>query len=176
VVKKAKETSAPVGRPTIYSEEMIAVICARIADGESMRSIARDDSMPAMTTMFRWLGESEQFKKQYAIAMAQRAEGMFEDMIEIADEECTFIKKSKHGSKDDGDEEVEVAFDPTAVARNRLRVDTRKWMLAKMVPKRYGDKQEVEHTSPDGSMTPAPAIQVTAQMIQDIASKINDGI
>ena len=141
---------APVGRPTIYSPELIATICARIAEGESMRSVTRDDAMPAMTTLFRWMGEYPDFKQHYATAMEQRTDMMFEDIMEIADEECTFVKKSKHGG-DDVEGEQEVTFDPTAVARNRLRIDARKWMLSKMIPKKYGDKITQELGGIDGA-------------------------
>ncbi len=48
-------------------------------------------------------------------------------------------------------EDVAVVFDATAVARNRLRVDTRKWIAARILPKRYGDKVQQEHTGPNGS-------------------------
>ena len=51
------------------------------------------------------------------------------------------VRADKHGSKDDdGDGHTEVVFDATAVARNKLRVDARKWLASKMAPKKYGDK------------------------------------
>jgi hypothetical protein len=28
--------------------------------------------------------------------------------------------------------------------------DARKWLIGKMAPKKYGDKQQIEHASPDG--------------------------
>lgn len=122
--------SAPVGRPTIYSPELIQAICARIAEGESMRKITRDDSMPAMTTMFRWLNECSEFKQQYATAMEQRTEALFEEILEIADETTRDTIETETGEK------------PNAewISRSRLRVDARKWMLSKMVPKKYGER------------------------------------
>mgnify|MGYP000426269079 FL=1 len=66
------------------------------------------------------------------------------------------VKADKHGSQDDdGMGQTEVVFDSTAVQRNRLRVDARKWLLSKMVPKKYGDKLVQEHTGANGG-----AIQV----------------
>jgi hypothetical protein len=44
-----------------------------------------------------------------------------------------------------GDEEsIEVAIDGGFVARQRLRIDARKWFASKVAPKKYGDKLEVE--------------------------------
>lgn len=68
------------------------------------------------------------------------------------------VKADKHGSRDDdGDGNTEVVFDSTAVQRNRLRVDARKWLLSKMAPKKYGDKVTQEHTGANGG-----AIQVAS--------------
>lgn len=38
------------------------------------------------------------------------------------------------------------------------------------------DKQIIDHTSSDGSMTPKPAVVITKEMAKDIAKSINDTI
>lgn len=133
------------GRPSLYSPELADKICELIADGKSLRTICQADDMPNRGTVFRWLALSEAgdkiFSNQYACARQTQADVLFEEILEIADEEVTMVKRSKHqpGAEDD-DAEVEVCFDPTAVQRNRLRVDSRKWMAGKLRPKVYGDK------------------------------------
>lgn len=63
------------------------------------------------------------------------------------------VRADKHGSKDDdGSGNTEVLFDATAVARNRLRVDARKWLASRMAPKKYGDKIQAEHSGPNGGV------------------------
>lgn len=80
-----------------------------------------------------------------------QAEYMAEDILSIADEECTMVKADKHGSQDDdGQGNTEVVFDSTAVQRNRLRVDARKWLLSKLAPKKYGDKLDTTVSAPGG--------------------------
>lgn len=140
--KKALDdkASAPVGRPTIYSSELIGVICSRMACGESMRTICKDEAMPVMSTVFRWLGEKPEFKEQYAKAMEQRAEYLFEEIIAIADD----------GQNDTYSVDGQEKTNTDVIARSRLRVDTRKWMLSKMLPKRFGDKVTQEHTGAEG--------------------------
>lgn len=137
-----------MGRISTFNEDIAAKLCDRIAAGESLRKICTDTNMPSMATVMRWLGKPENaaFREQYACARDAQADKLVEEMLEIADEECTMVRADKHGSRDDdGDGNTEVVFDATAVARNKLRVDARKWVASKMAPKKYGDKvtQEV---------------------------------
>lgn len=48
------------------------------------------------------------------------------------------------------DEDGRRLIDNEAVQRARLRVDSRKWLLSKLVPKKYGDKIDL---SVSGSLT-----------------------
>lgn len=109
------------GRPTKYTKTLAAKICARIAEGESVKSICRDDAMPVASTVFLWLGEHAEFSDQYAIAKEESAEFHADEIISIADDTT-------------GD-----------VARDRLRVDARKWVASKLKPKKYGDKIDHDH-------------------------------
>lgn len=117
----------PRGRPTEYTQERADIVCARMATGESLRSICRDKTMPAESTVRLWaIDDREGFAAHYARAREAQVEALAEDLIEIADD--------KNGD----------------AARDRLRVDTRKWVLSKIAPKKYGDKLGVEHS---GGMT-----------------------
>lgn len=112
------------GRPTIYSPELISQFLERMANGESVRSICRDDNMPALSCIFRWLNEKPDFKEQYARAREMQADALFEELQEVADDAL----------------KAETAVE---VQARRLIVDTHKWRLSKIVPKRYGDKIEL---------------------------------
>jgi len=130
-------TNKKTGRPSDYLPEVAADICSLLADGESLRKVCERPGMPSKTSVFRWLAEHQEFRDQYAKATETRADAIFEEMFEIADEV---------------DEEA------AAVSKARLRIDTRKWALARMNPKKYGDKvsQEIDHKSSDGSMATKP--------------------
>jgi hypothetical protein len=83
--------------------------------------------MPDEATVRLWARENrEGFYSQYARAIETRMDGHADEILEIADNE--------HG-------------DP---ARDRLRIDTRKWLMSKIAPKRFGDKLDLTHASPDG--------------------------
>jgi hypothetical protein len=126
-----------VGRPTIYSEELIDTICERLATGESLRSVCRDDEMPAMASVFKWLRENRSFSEQYAKAKEESADALVEDMLDIADNQA--------GQEVEIDGKLVSVKDGPSVAHARLRVDTRKWAASKLKPKKYGDKITQEH-------------------------------
>jgi len=130
-------TNKKTGRPSDYLPEVAADICSLLADGESLRKVCERPGMPNKATIFRWLAQHDEFRDQYAKATETRADAIFEEMFDIADN---------------------VAEEAAAVGKARLRIDTRKWALARMNPKKYGDKvsQEIDHKSSDGSMATKP--------------------
>lgn len=151
VVAPGKQQRKP---KTEYTAELALQICDHIASGLPLRAIAALPGMPALSTMMVWLdGRHAEFTEQYARAREAQADKMAEEILSIADEECTMVRADKHGSKDDdGSGNTEVLFDATAVARNRLRVDARKWLASRMAPKKYGDKIQAEHSGPNGGV------------------------
>ena len=153
---KAKVTPAPHAYDMSIADEVLDGIAA----GGSLREVCGKPGLPSVTTFMRWLADerNENLRERYARARELQAEYMAEDILSIADEECTMVKADKHGSQDDdGQGNTEVVFDSTAVQRNRLRVDARKWLLSKLAPKKYGDKVTQEHTGANGG-----AIQVAS--------------
>lgn len=141
-----------VGRPTDFTQETADLICERIADGESLRSICRDEDMPDRATVFRWLASREDFATKYAYAREQQADLYAESIVDISDE--LEIQATYQG------EEVRLDVSPTAVARNRLRVDARKWYAAKLAPKKYGDRTNMALSDPDGNALPIPVLNL----------------
>jgi hypothetical protein len=113
-----------------------------MAEGESLRSICRDESMPASSTVFGWLATDKAFSEQYARACEARTNAMAEEIIEIADDSSADALRDP----ETGDERLNAEF----VARSRIRIDTRKWLMARMAPKKYGDKVSQEVSGPDG--------------------------
>lgn len=125
------------GRPTLYSEELAGRICERLSTGETLRAVCRDDDMPAPQTVLGWAKANVGFSEQYARARETGYHVMADEILEIADETAFDTTKGKDGS-DQADTEW--------ITRSRLRVDTRKWLLSKALPKIYGDKQHLEHS------------------------------
>ena len=130
-----------------YSEETAGTICERIADGESLRSICDDEDMPARSTVFRWLSEQEAFRERYARAREAQADALFDDILSIADDGTNDWMEKRNAEG----EAVGWVENGEAIRRSQLRIDARKWMAAKLRPKKYGDKIDLTHAGPDGA-------------------------
>lgn len=152
-----KEKAKPQGRPSSYTVAMAEKICKLLASGNSLNTICKMEGMPHRVTVNRWLAQREAFRTMYIRAREDQADCLFDEILDIADEECTMVRADKHGSKDDdGQGNTEVVFDPTAVQRNRLRIDARKWYAAKLRPRVYGDRYtEAKADSPEVGDQPA---------------------
>ncbi len=109
----------PVGRPSDYSLDLADLICSRISNGESMRSICRDDDMPAMQTIWRWLREKHEFSERYTRAKDESADAHAERIMEIAEQAMS------------------ADVNPNAA---RVAIDAYKWVASKLKPKRYGER------------------------------------
>lgn len=144
------------GRPELFTQDLADLVCARLAEGESMRSIARDDEMPGLTTLFKWLRTNDEFAKQYARAKEESADALFEEILDIADDARNDWME-KHGK----DGEVQgYLLNGEHVQRSKLRADVRKWAVSKLKPKKYGDKLEL-------SGDPDKPIQTVTRRIVD---------
>ncbi len=142
-----------MGRPSTYTDEIAAAICERLSAGESLRSILRDEAMPAWGSVWRWLRDKPEFAAQYARAREDQARCIFEEVLEIAD---TPMPGTIETTKEWG-VEVKTA---DMIEHRRLQVDARKWALARMMPKVYGDAHLLKHADADGNRL-AAAINLT---------------
>lgn len=124
-----------------YTKEEIEIvfneICDEIEQGSSLRAALRKDKRPSSKTFFEWINEDLEKEKQYARATEKRADTIFEDILNIADDNSSDVFYD-----DEGNERV----NNDVIQRAKLRVDARKWMLGKMNPKKYGDKIQQEHS------------------------------
>jgi len=130
-----------MGRPSDFTQDTADAICSRLTEGESLRSICRDDQMPGSSTVFQWLAKHQSFAEQYARAVDARTDAMAEEILQISDDgrNDTFEDESGHESTNHD-----------VIARSRLRVDTRKWLMARMAPKKYGDRVVQQVEGPNG--------------------------
>jgi hypothetical protein len=127
---RKRKSENPVATPVRYTAELALTICERMAHGESLRAICKSEGMPPESTVRTWaIDDREGFAAQYARAREAQMDALAEELIDIADD----VGKT--------DEDVQ---------RSRLRVDTRKWLMSKIAPKRYGDKITNEITGKDG--------------------------
>lgn len=103
--------------------------------GNSAHKACQKVGLP-QSTFNLWMNGDKDMAEEYARAR--------EDLIELIAEETIAIADAPVGSTDNG------STDSGAVAKQRLQVDTRKWLLSKLAPKKFGDKVEQTHIGPDG--------------------------
>lgn len=141
-----------------FTQDTADVICDRLANGESLRGICRDDAMPAQSTVFKWLVDYPLFSEQYARAREAQADFMADEILQIADDGQNDTYVDENGNK---------RTDQDVIGRSRLRVDARKWLASKMAPKKYGDRVQTEVT---GSLSVRSAKDLTDDELAAIAS------
>lgn len=109
----------------LYSAEVAETILERLADGESLTTICKTTGMPSRGAVEHWnVTDIDGFAARYARAREAGYRLWGDDIIDISDE----------------------AIDANSAAAARVRIDTRKWVLAKMMPKVYGDKLDLNHS------------------------------
>lgn len=125
-----------------FSAEMASAICEAIASSsKGLRSLcAERDDLPSWQTIMVWLNHYLDFQEQYARAKQRQMELIGEEILEIADAP---------------------ASDSAQVQRAKLQVETRKWLMSKLAPKKYGDRIDVTSS---GEKLPMPSHHIDARV------------
>jgi hypothetical protein len=118
-----------------FDQDKANAICEALAAGESLRKAAKAQGIDP-STVLKWEDANAEFAQQYARARVTGYKLLADEIIEISDDSSRDVIDTEHGPKTDSE----------VVARSRLRVDSRKWMLSKMLPKVYGDKIDMNHS------------------------------
>ena len=127
-------------------DKIVPKVLELLQKGMSLREACKGEGMPAPSTFNLWCNEDSKLAEQYARAREIRAELIFEEVLEIADDAANDYIETDEGA----------IPNRTAIDRARLKIDARKWVLGKMNPKKFGDKVTQEHTGEGGG-----AIQIT---------------
>lgn len=130
-----------MARPTKYSEKLEDRMLEEIASGRSVISLCREeDWTPNADTWYRWMYKIEGLSDRYTRAKAISSEYHADQILAIADEA--------------DNQSFQVA---------RLQIDARKWVASKLVPNKYGDKSQIDHTSSDDSMKAPTVIKLVSK-------------
>ncbi len=136
---KKKPESKKTGRPTLYTEELANLICERVAT--CTMGLARlcelHDDLPSKFTINLWRYRHSEFSTQYAQAKLKQADLLAEEILDIADDGTNDWMES---FGEDGD--TVYKLNGEHVQRSRLRIDTRKFLASKLLPKQYGQHAE----------------------------------
>jgi hypothetical protein len=132
-------------------DEASEALCDQIAEGSSLLAFCKTNGF-SYSSVSRWIYDERAPERavNYARAREDRADALADEIVAISEED-RFVRAIDNETG----EVADVTFDATAVQRNRLRVDARKWVAAKMKPRVYGEKVAV------GGDPDAPAIQTS---------------
>lgn len=121
------------GRPTIYTDETAEKIYKAISTTKyGIKYLCKHNpDFPALDTVYMWIARNDKFSELYYKAKRNQMNFHAEELIAIADNVKNDHKLNKNG---------EWVVNNEAVNRSRLRIDTRKWLMSKLMPKIYGDK------------------------------------
>jgi hypothetical protein len=137
-----------MGRPSTYTDEMGNRICDLLTEGKSLRKICMSDKFPHASTVYVWLDRFPDFADKYVRAREAATEDMLEDILEIADQK---------------------GLDPQ---EKRVRIDTRKWVMGRLKPKKYGDKQQLSIGNREGEALKVEGGVDTAALTVQLAAAL----
>lgn len=81
------------------------------------------------STLTSWLNDDPELAKEYARAREELIERIAQEVLDLSDADVGITPDGKK--------------DWAAIQKHKLQVDTRKWLLSKLAPKKYGDKLEL---------------------------------
>ncbi len=119
----SKQEPKTTGRPTDYTLGLSDLICARLAEGNSLRKVCKAEDMPSTTSVYSWFRLYPEFLEQYTRAKEESGDADQDRIDEIAEGVL------------DGDIEPNVA---------KVAADLIKWSASKKKPKKYGDRQQID--------------------------------
>ncbi len=149
-----------------YSDEVAEKIIVRMAGGESLRSICRETVFPAFPTVMRWITEKPEFAAAYQVAQDCRAQVIFDEILELADRP---VMGTRVKILADGGKETTLC---DQVERSKLQVHAREWILARMAPKRFGNRVLNEITGADGGPLEVAQPGRPAQDVADFSKQM----
>lgn len=158
-----------MGRKSTYNEETAQKICEGIAGtNRGLHFIAKELNI-SPSTIYEWLLDSDNllngntFAEQYTRAREIQAERIMDETLEIADDETMDRLKNAEGGE---------FGNSVKVQRDRLRIDTRKFMAARLAPKKYGDAVKIDHTTNGKELPPSVISTLSDATLRELIEKI----
>ncbi len=145
-----------------FDQAIADEICDEIASSSCglKKLIAQNPHWPCDVTIYKWLKKNDGFARQYARAKEAQITVLTEEILEISD---TIGEDNKFNDR---------------VGRDRLRVDSRKWLAGKLVPKVYGDRVSMAGVKDEPiefeNVTPEDAKKRLAELAAMATSRATD--
>jgi len=140
--------------PKDMDDNVFHDIIEQIEAGASVKSILDKPNYPSRTTFYAWINKNPELIELYKVATEIRADGIFDDMLVIADDRSNDRFLDAQGN---------VQQSMTAVNRARVQLDTRKWVLGRMNPRKYSEKLDITSGGDKLKLVPIIGMQIINQ-------------
>lgn len=124
-----------IGRPTKYTDDLADEICFNIAtSSEGIYAICRrNPHFPVPQNIYIWLRIYPSFRDKYMQAKIDQVDAMIESIKDISAEDANDLLVNHSGDQ---------VANTARLQRDKLKIDTYKWLASKLVPKLYGDRAD----------------------------------
>lgn len=126
------------GRYSTYTQETGLEILELLMKGKSLVSICKVMNI-AYSTVMLWLIENKEFSASYTRAREAQADYFAEEIVDISDNEALMPDSRK------------------------VKIEARKWYASKVSPKKYGDKQQIDHS---GTLTLSQLVEQSYKVVE----------
>jgi len=103
-------------------KEKLSSIIERLQKGEPLSKICKDKDMPSVTSVYSWMKDDEDTKKQVMDARQLGAWSYLDEMLEL----------------------LQTDVEPQKVQWNRERLHHARWMSSKLLSGTFGDKIQAD--------------------------------
>ncbi len=142
-----------------------------LAAGHPMSDIEKLPGMPSVSTVVKWTVEHVDFRLDYQQARQRQAEVYFDQLTTIADTPQVGTKTINRTVVDaDGEKTTTEIINYDMIEHRKLRIETRKWWLSKVIPKLYGERVELHNSGAIGVVT------MTADEFDERAARMADAV
>jgi hypothetical protein len=138
VSEVAKRRGRPPSTELPFSREIADSICERLANGESLIAICKDEGYPGYSTVRKWQDKDPEFHSAYARARELQAEHFVDEISLIADDgRNDFMERARQNG------ETFVDANREHLERSKIRISTRQWIIERILANKYGPKPQV---------------------------------
>ncbi len=141
-----------MSRPTKYTDELGSQICELLISGLSLVKVCERDGMPDRVTVHRWLNKHEDFATEYARARDSQADYMDDLILDVA----------------------RASTSETAAA-DRVKILAYQWRASKLLPKKYGDRVNVNVSGESDADLIAEAVGIVRARTGGVAGDSETG-
>ena len=117
-----------------YTPELFDSICETLAtSSKGLHKICKENGL-SPRTFYEWIEADTELAHRYTRAREVQADLLADEIVQISDDSTGDTTVDHFGNEIENRE---------FVSRSRLRIDARKWVAAKLKPKKYSERMDV---------------------------------